>query len=211
MIGLRTNRRREWFERPVRLFGLAIALAGLVDLCPARAQNAPVQATPLPPLQQQWDQEGSPPVQEGPRGLQTSPPPAEQPQLGAPNGSAAQTPAPPQGSPDQPAPAPFQKMETPNVWLPATGAKIQALDKVNAQTQLLTVKVGQSTTFGSLTITVKACMTRPTDQAADAAAFLDVQDSHSDSPPFDGWMLAAEPSVSMLQNPVYDLRVTGCT
>ena len=49
------------------------------------------------------------------------------------------------------------------------------------------------------------------DQPADAAAYLTVTDSHPDSPGFDGWMLEQEPSVSMMQHPVYDLRVTGCT
>ena len=98
----------------------------------------------------------------------------------------------------------------PNVWVPAGAAKIQALDKVNAQASDLTIKVGQSATFGSLTITVKACMIRPADQPADATAYLDVTDSHPDSPGFDGWMLEAEPAVSMMQNPIYDLRVTGC-
>ncbi len=35
-------------------------------------------------------------------------------------------------------------------------------------------------------------------------------DSHPDAAGFDGWMLAEEPSVSMMENPMYDLRVTGC-
>jgi hypothetical protein len=102
-------------------------------------------------------------------------------------------------------------MERPNTWLPADVVKLQALDKVNAQTATLTLKVGASTTFGSLTITAKACMIRPTDQPADAAAFLAVTDSHPDSPGFNGWMLQDEPSVSMMEHPIYDLRVTGCT
>jgi hypothetical protein len=94
--------------------------------------------------------------------------------------------------------------------VPAKVAKILALDKVNALATPLTVKVGQSVTFGSLTILVKACVIRPPDQPADAAAFLDVTDSHPDSPGFNGWMLENEPSASMLQHPIYDLRVTGC-
>ena len=80
----------------------------------------------------------------------------------------------------------------------------------HAQAQELTIKVGQSATFGSLTVTVKACVTRPPDQPADAAAFLHVTDSHPDSPGFDGWMLEDEPSVSMLQHPIYDIRLAGC-
>ena len=112
-------------------------------------------------------------------------------------------------APTQPA-APPVAISRPNVWLPATTAKLEALDKVNAQATALTIKVGQSTTFGSLTITVKSCVVRPTDQPADAAAFLSVTDSHPDSPGFDGWILKDEPSVSMMQHPVYDLRIAGC-
>jgi hypothetical protein len=112
--------------------------------------------------------------------------------------------------PTPPAPdmTPLQRA---NVWVPAGGAKLQALDKVNAQATAMTVKVGQSATFGSLTITVKACVVRPADQPADAAAYLDVTDSHPDSPPFNGWLLWHEPAVSMMEHPIYDIRVAGCT
>ena len=102
-------------------------------------------------------------------------------------------------------------MERPNTWLPANTVKIQALDKVNAQAATLTIKVGGSATFGSLTILAKACVVRPTDQPADAAAFLAITDSHPDAPGFNGWMLRGEPSVSMMEHPIYDLRVSGCT
>ncbi|WP_428492856.1 DUF2155 domain-containing protein [Rhodopila sp.] len=104
-------------------------------------------------------------------------------------------------------PAPIER---PNVWVPATVAKLQALDKVDAQAKELTIKVGQTARFGSLTIAVKSCMIRPPNLPADAAAYLDVTDSHPDQPGFDGWMLQDEPSVSMMQHPIYDLRVTGC-
>ncbi|MDR3538551.1 MAG: DUF2155 domain-containing protein [Acetobacteraceae bacterium] len=98
----------------------------------------------------------------------------------------------------------------PNTWLPQGTAILQGLDKVNAQSATLTVKVGQSGTFGSLTIGVQACDIRPPDQPADAAAFLAIADSHTDAPGFRGWMLKQEPEVSMLEHPVYDIRVIGC-
>jgi hypothetical protein len=112
--------------------------------------------------------------------------------------------------PSKPMPAIPQQTERPPTWVTAGSVKVQALDKVNAQTSALTIKVGQSATFGSLTIVAKACMVRPPDQPADAAAYLDVTDGHPDSSGFNGWMLANEPSVSMMQHPIYDLRVTGC-
>jgi hypothetical protein len=191
-------------------------MASVVFGSPAWAQNAPIQATPLPPIQQQqWQQNPAPSLpQTG------SVPQAPQ---ASPSGIAGQTqpgpgqnvPGPGAQGPDQPSSAapqaaPPAMAERPNIWVPAGAAKLEALDKVNAQASELTIKVGQSATFGSLTISVKSCMVRPPDQPADAAAYLDVTDSHPDAPAFDGWLLENEPSVSMMQHPIYDLRVAGC-
>lgn len=161
----------------------------------ASAQTSSIRAEPLPPLQQQWQQQGAPPISQSP--------------------APGQLPA----TPDQQAPAvqpplasgPPATMERPNTWLPGQTVKLQALDKVNAQAATLTIKVGSTAAFGSLTIAAKACVIRPVDQPANAAAFLAVTDSHADAPGFNGWMLKDEPSVSMMENPIYDLRVTGCT
>jgi hypothetical protein len=199
---------------PLAIIGLAVA--GLVLAASTWAQNAPIQATPLPPLQQQVPQPGSPPVLRAPI-LQPPVPQEAVPQApispgfppqGVP-GAGAQSQG--QTPPAVPPVTPPTTVDRPNVWVPASVAKLQALDKVNAQATELTIKAGQSATFGSLTITVKACVIRPPDQPADAAAYLDVTDSHPDAPGFDGWMLEDEPSVSMMQHPIYDLRVTGCT
>jgi hypothetical protein len=189
--------------RPLRLAatGLLLTAAAWGTGVTWAQQRPPIQETPLPPSQRQWQQQALPPLQ---------------PNLVAPGGpgSQGQTQMPAQtqmpGQIQTPGATPPAVVERPNVWLPAAAVRLQALDKVNAQASALTIKVGQSATFGSLTITAKACVTRPTDQPADAAAFLGVTDSHPDSPGFDGWMLQAEPSVSMMQHPIYDLRVTGC-
>jgi len=95
-------------------------------------------------------------------------------------------------------------------WLPRGGVELQALDKVTARSTVLTGKVGQSLRFGSLTITVTACLVRPPDQPQDAAAFLDISDSHPNGATFRGWILAAEPSVAMFEHPLYDVRLNGC-
>jgi hypothetical protein len=119
--------------------------------------------------------------------------------------TVAQQPAsPPQNTPPA-APQPVQL-----TWVPQGTAELQVLDKVNAQNALLTVKVGQEAQFGSLSIQVQACDARPPDQPRDAAAFLTITDSHADAPGFRGWMLADNPSLSMLQHPLYDVRVVGC-
>lgn len=131
-------------------------------------------------------------------------PPSWQPPGSATPGAAPQA---GQDTSSNPLPASVQK---PNLWVAAGAAKLSLLDKVNAQATTMTVKVGRSAAFASLTVTVKACMVRPPDQPADAAANLSVTDSHPGSPGFDGWMLQDEPSVSMMQHPIYDIRVMGC-
>ena len=115
-----------------------------------------------------------------------------------------QTQPPPQGTPPA-APQPIQP-----TWLPQGTAELQVLDKANAQNALLTVKVGQEAHFGSLNIQVQACSSRPPDQPRDSAAFLTITDSRPDAPGFRGWMLANNPSLSMLQHPIYDVRVVAC-
>jgi hypothetical protein len=179
------------------------ALACLIAL-PAAAQDAgqptpppaPVRAVPLGPL----GGPGAPPVAPplaplgAPQIAPSVPPPA----------AAAPPPPPSAATTYTPAPA------TPDLWLPRGTAEVQALDKVNARNAMLAVKVGDKATFGSLTIAVQACVVTPPDQPQDAAAFLVITDSHAGQPGFSGWMVAAAPSASMLQNPIYDVRVTGC-
>ena len=125
--------------------------------------------------------------------------------------SIVSTPLPPlqdQAPPPDAAPAPPDPPKP--KWLPKKAALIQGLDKVNARARVLTIPNGSSATFGTLTIQAKNCSIRPPDMPADATAFLTVTEKGRDKPLFAGWMLKAEPSVSMLEHPVYDLRVVGC-
>lgn len=126
----------------------------------------------------------------------------------APAAPLAAQPTPPQTTTQDTAPAPPQPIQL--TWQPQGSAQVQVLDKVNAQSAVLDVKVGQQGKFGSLTIQVQACKIHPADQPRDSAAYLTITDSHADVPGFQGWMLANEPSASMLQSPIYDVRVVGC-
>jgi hypothetical protein len=161
---------------------LAVFVAGFVVPAIALAQSlTPITTTPLLP----------PSAQQPPAATAIQPP-------------ADQTQAPTQTAPPA-APQPLQLK-----WVPQGTAELQVLDKVNAQNALLTVKVGQEAQYGSLSIQVQACDTHPPDQPQDSAAFLTISDSHADAPGFRGWMLANHPSLSMLQHPIYDVRVIGC-
>jgi hypothetical protein len=147
--------------------------------------SAPITATPLLPPSVQYPNPGQPP---GERPVPQVAP-AQQPDT---------------------ATAPNQPQSVQMTWLPQGSALLQVLDKVNAQSSELTVKVGQQAQFGALNIQVQACDIHPADEPRDAAAYLTITDGHTDTPGFRGWMLANDPSVSMLENPIYDVRVVGC-
>ena len=97
-----------------------------------------------------------------------------------------------------------------NPWLPQGSAIVQALDKVNAQTSVLTIRIGQTAQFGALQIKATACVIRPPDRPADAAAFLAITNQKDSAGDFSGWMLKSNPAVSMMHDPIYDVRVVGC-
>ncbi len=192
----------------------------------------PVQFPQPAPLQQPnygQPQFGQAPVPLAPPAPAVPPAPPSPPSPGAgypADGARAAPPAPADAPPAAPpaaaappdqAPAqqstPFNQGIPPgtaNLWVPRPVADLQALDKVDAQVQSLTLKVGQTVQFGALTITLRACVGRPADQPQDSAAFLDIADAHAGQASFHGWMFASEPEVSMLEDPVYDIRLNAC-
>lgn len=101
-------------------------------------------------------------------------------------------------------------MSPPNTWVTRSAADIQVLDKVNAHATTLTLKVGQAADNASLSISLRACEVRPPDLPQDSAAFLDIADHRPGAPGFHGWMFAKEPALSMLENPIYDVRLVAC-
>lgn len=101
-------------------------------------------------------------------------------------------------------------LSPPETWLPRSVADIQVLDKVNAQAGTLTLKVGQVAENASLRITLRGCAVRPQDLPQDATAYLDITDSRKGAPGFHGWIFANEPGLSMLEHPIYDLRLLAC-
>ncbi len=105
-------------------------------------------------------------------------------------------------------PPPLQS--PPDAWQPRDTAELSVLDKVRAQPSPLTVRVGQSVSWGSLTITLRGCVSRPPDLPQDSAAFLEVTDGRATGSAFRGWMLASAPALSLMEHPIYDVRVTSC-
>jgi hypothetical protein len=211
---------------------LAIILPALLLSAPrARAQMPAVQ-TPTQPrvapgqLPPGWTALGPPqqavPSAPAPSGafapaLDTPAPPIRSEQLPVLQPSANPPAAQPNAAPQPPGQTPVQTQAQPTTptqttidWQPRGTAEIQALDKVSTRTTVLTGKVGETLHFGSLSIVVRSCMGRAPDQPMDSAAYFDITDSHPDAPTFHGWMLASEPGASMLEHPVYDIRLAAC-
>ena len=115
--------------------------------------------------------------------------------------------------------------EAPAVSANRVGNKVvlRTLDKITATTRDFTVPVGDSLTFGTLTIDVKHCEVKPPEAIPETFAFLQIfeppqgrkakADAENPNEPvklFSGWMLASKPAVSALDHGVYDVWVVGC-
>lgn len=92
-------------------------------------------------------------------------------------------------------------------------AVLQALDKVTARVSRMQVEVGDTASFGTLDIIVRACRSTRPEETPENAVFLEI----SDEPPgeakhdiFSGWMFSSSPAVSALDHPVFDIWVLRC-
>ena len=93
-------------------------------------------------------------------------------------------------------------------------AEFQGLDKVTARTQRFYAPVGQTTRFGTLDINVGDCLVNTPDAPPESATYLTIVDHKPGQPEqklFAGWMFASTPSLSALDDGVYDVRVLACT
>jgi hypothetical protein len=114
-------------------------------------------------------------------------------------------------APEAPAAAP--SVAAPAQWVPQQQAQLTVLDKIYGSATTVSAKAGVPFAVRFLTVTVLACWTRPPTLPPDAAAFLQVTDSHAapGSPPeFRGWIFKAEPALSGMNDPVTDISVNGC-
>ncbi len=86
--------------------------------------------------------------------------------------------------------------------------ELVALDKLSGNSQILTLKPGQSLTFRELTITVRTCETRAPGLPPESGAF--VQISNKDKRLFSGWMFAVARSLNAFEHPAYGVWVKSC-
>jgi hypothetical protein len=97
-----------------------------------------------------------------------------------------------------------------------TVAVLQGLDKITARSSEFDAPVNETVHFGSLDITVRACVKRPPEETPETAAFLEINEvrttgrSVETKQVFSGWMFASSPAVSAMENPIYDVNVLDC-
>lgn len=92
-------------------------------------------------------------------------------------------------------------------------AVLQGLDKVTARVSRMQVEVGDSASFGTLDIVVRACRSTRPDEAPENGVFLEISDKPPGEPShgvFSGWMFSSSPAVSALDHPVFDIWVLRC-
>ncbi len=90
---------------------------------------------------------------------------------------------------------------------------LQGLDKVTARVQTFEAQIGETVSFGTLRITVRACDRTPPTEPPESAAFLDIYEAKQGEAQIDlfhGWMFASSPALNALEHPVYDVWVLEC-
>jgi hypothetical protein len=92
-------------------------------------------------------------------------------------------------------------------------AVFSALDKVTARISKLEVPLNQPVQFGSLTVTPRACHSRPPTEPPKTSGFVEVEETQLDGQKkrlFSGWMFAESPGLNAVEHPVFDVWLTEC-
>ncbi|GBQ28288.1 hypothetical protein AA0472_2647 [Acetobacter estunensis NRIC 0472] len=97
-----------------------------------------------------------------------------------------------------------------DTWQGRDTAVLRVLNRLDSHVQTLTVQAGSTTHYETLEIGVARCLQQAPTLRPDAAAWLDIQDTRPQGAVFHGWMLAGEPSVGVLESPIYDVRIVSC-
>ena len=199
--------------------GRASLCAGVIGvaLAVSAPDSAPVQGWPsqgwaIPSALAQSSESSSETIQN-----QALPPPpdtAESKVLGTEtNGPTIANPSVPP-APEAPSATATPSVAAPTVWLPGKQAQLTILDKIYGSASTISASIGTPFSVRFLTVTVLACWIRPPNLPPDAAAFLQVTDSHAptgSSPEFWGWIFHAEPGLSGMSDAATDISVNGCS
>ena len=96
---------------------------------------------------------------------------------------------------------------------PQPTAVLQGLDKITARVSRFEAPVGQTVTFGTLSILVRDCEKSAPEDRPENAAFLGIDENRPKEQKqrlFSGWMFSSSPALSALEHPVYDVTLLEC-
>jgi hypothetical protein len=185
---------------------------------PGSVQSQPLAPPPGSTVVPQNTQPGiavAPPQPGGP-GVANAPPPGS-PTPGSPTPGLAPGQRQPKG-PVPPATATLQPgdevvSEPPASKVTNKKASFSGLDKITGRIINFDEDIGETVQFGALRVKTSACYTRPSTEAANTDAFVEVDEITLQGEVkriFSGWMYAASPGLHGVEHPVYDIWLTDC-
>jgi hypothetical protein len=92
-------------------------------------------------------------------------------------------------------------------------AVFSGLDKITGRIVSFEAAIDETVQFGALQLTPRVCYTRPATETPNTTAFVEVDETTASNEVnriFTGWMFAASPGLSGIENPVYDIWLTDC-
>jgi hypothetical protein len=123
---------------------------------------------------------------------------------------------PPKGVPQSPAtlqPGDEVVSEPPATKITNKKASFSGLDKITGRIINFDEDIGETVQFGALRVKTDACYTRPSTEAANTDAFVEVDEITLQGEVkriFSGWMYAASPGLHGVEHPIYDIWLTDC-
>jgi len=174
----------------------------------------PVQSQPLPPppgttIIPQTAPSAAQPAQ--PNSGVAAVPPAVNPLPGLPPGQRQPKAAPP--TPASLQPGDEVVTEPPAQKIVNKKASFSGLDKITGRIINFDADIGETVQFGALRVKTDACYTRPSTEAANTDAFVEVDEITLQGEVkriFSGWMFAASPGLHGVEHPIYDIWLTDC-
>ncbi len=171
---------------------------------PGSFQSQPLAPPPGTPLGTQPGVAVQPPPPGGP-GVANAPPGQRQP----PAAAAKSVPS----SPATLQPGDEVVSEPPATKITNKKASFSGLDKITGRIINFDEDIGETVQFGALRVKTSACYTRPSTEAANTDAFVEVDEITLQGEVkriFSGWMYAASPGLHGVEHPVYDIWLTDC-
>jgi hypothetical protein len=176
---------------------------------PGAVQSQPLAPPPGTTVVPQGQQPGIA-VQPPQPGVANAPPGAN-PLPGLPPGQRQ-----PRGVPQTPAsiqPGDEVVSEPPSTKITNKKATFSGLDKITGRIINFDQDIGETVQFGALRVKTSVCYTRPSTEAANTDAFVEVDEITLQGEVkriFSGWMFAASPGLHGVEHPVYDIWLTNC-